>query len=56
MNVLSYIDAEISLTINMERKKKGHIQGNLNRRVPVLNPIVVEISLTKMCRERNKDI
>ena len=23
---------------NVERKKKGHIQGKINRRMPVLNP------------------
>ena len=37
MNFLSYIVAEISLAKNVERKKKGHIQGRINRRITVLN-------------------
>ena len=29
---------EISLTKNMERKKKGQTQGRTNRRMPICNP------------------
>ena len=41
MNFLSYVVAEISLTKNVERKKKGHIQERINRRMPpVLNTTI----------------
>ena len=40
MNFLSYTVVEISLTKYVERKKKGHIQGRMNRRMPVLNPTI----------------
>ena len=35
---LSYIVVEISLMKNVERKKKRHIQGRINRRMPVFYP------------------
>ena len=38
MNFLPYIVVKISLTKMW--KEKGHIQGRINRRMPVLNPIV----------------
>ena len=31
---------EISLTKNLERKKKGQTQGRTNRRVPMCNPTI----------------
>ena len=31
---------EISLTKNLERKKKGQTQGRTNRRVPICNPMI----------------
>ena len=41
INFLSYVVAEISLTKNIERKKKGHIQERINRRMPpVLNTTI----------------
>ena len=43
MNFLSYIVVEISLKENVERKKKGHIQGRINRRMPVLNPTMQQV-------------
>ena len=43
MNFLSYIVAEISLTKNVEKKKEEHIQGRINRRIPVLNPTMQHV-------------
>ena len=43
MDILSYIVAEISLTKNVERKKKGDIQGRINRRMSVLNPTMQQV-------------
>ena len=31
---------EISLTKNLERKKKGQTQGRTNRRMPIFNPMI----------------
>ena len=31
---------EISLTKNLERKKKAQIQGRTNRRMPIFNPTI----------------
>ena len=31
---------EISLTKNLERKKKGQTQGRTNRRMPICNPTI----------------
>ena len=31
---------EISLTKNLERKKKEQIQGRINRRMPICNPTI----------------
>ena len=31
---------EISLTKNLERKKKGKTQGRTNRRMPICNPTI----------------
>ena len=45
MNFLSNIVAEISLTKNMKRKIEGHIQGRINRRMPVLNPTMQQLSV-----------
>ena len=43
MNFISYIVAEISLTKNIERKKKGHILGTINRRMLVLDPTMQQV-------------
>ena len=43
MNFLPYIVVEISWTKNVERKKKGHIQGRINRRMPVLYPTMQQV-------------
>ena len=43
MSFLSYIVAEISLTTNVEKKKKGHIHGRINMRMPVLNPTTQQV-------------
>ena len=40
MNFLSYTVVEISLTKNMERKKKEQIQGRTNRRRLILDPTI----------------
>ena len=40
MNFLCYTFVEISLTKNMERKKKELIQGRTNRRRLILNPTI----------------
>ena len=37
MKFLSYTVVEISLTKNLERKKKGQTQGRTNRRRPICN-------------------
>ena len=42
---ISYIIVEISLMENVERKKKGHIQGRINRRMPVLNPAMQQVTV-----------
>ena len=38
MKFLSKMVMEISLTKNLERKKKGQTQGRTNRRMPICNP------------------
>ena len=38
LKVLSQMVVEISLTKNLERKKKELIQGRTNRRMPICNP------------------
>ena len=43
MNFLSYIVVEISLKKNVEKKKKEHMQGRINRRMPVLNPTMQQV-------------
>ena len=40
MKFLSLTVLEISLTKNLERKKKGQIQGRTNRRRPIFNPTI----------------
>ena len=40
MNFLCYTVVEISLTKNMERKKKEQIQGRTNRRRLIFNPTI----------------
>ena len=40
MNFLCYAVVEISLTKNIERKKKEQIQGRTNRRRLILNPMI----------------
>ena len=40
MKFLSYTVVEISLTKNLERKKKGQTQGRTNRRMPICNPTI----------------
>ena len=40
MKFLSYTVVEISLTTNLERKKKGQTQGRTNRRMPICNPTI----------------
>ena len=37
---LSLTVVEISLTKNLERKKKGQTQGRTNRRMPICNPTI----------------
>ena len=43
MNLLSDTVVEISLMKNVEIKNKGHIQGRINRRMPVLNPTMQQV-------------
>ena len=40
MKFLSYTVVEISLTKNLEKKKKGQTQGTANRRIPICNPTI----------------
>ena len=40
MKFLSEKVVEISLTKNLERKKKGQTQGRTNRRMPICNPTI----------------
>ena len=40
MKFLSKTVVEISLTKNLERKKKGQTQGRTNRRMPICNPTI----------------
>ena len=40
MKFLSYTVVEISLTKNLERKKKRQTQGRTNRRRPICNPTI----------------
>ena len=40
MNFLSYTVVDISLTKNIDRKKKEQIQGRTNRRRLILNPTI----------------
>ena len=40
MKFLSLTVVEISLTKNLERKKKGQTQGRTNRRMPICNPTI----------------
>ena len=40
MKFLSLTVVEISLTKNLERKKKGQTQGRTNRRIPICNPTI----------------
>ena len=48
--------AEISLTKNLEKKKKGQTKGRTNRRMFICNPTIqlVEISLTKNLERKKK--
>ena len=48
INFLCYTVVEISLTKNMERKKKEQIQGRINRRRPVLNPTIQSV-IVNLC-------
>ena len=36
---------EVSLTKNLERKKKEHIQGRTNRRRPIFNPTIQHVNV-----------
>ena len=49
MKFLLQMVVEISLTKNLERKKKGQTQGRTNRRVPICNPTIqlVVVDYTK---------
>ena len=38
LKLLSFMVVEISFTKNLERKKKGQIQGRTNRRMPICKP------------------
>ena len=59
MKFLSKTVVEISLTKNLERKKKGQTQGRTNRRMPICNPTIqlvvvdlytkYEVSIFKGC-------
>ena len=40
MKFLSLTVVEISLTKNLERKKKEQIKGRTNRRMPICNPTI----------------
>ena len=40
LKFLSLTVMEISLTKNLERKKKGQIQERTNRRMPICNPTI----------------
>ena len=40
MNILSLTVVEISLTKNLERKKKEQTKGKTNRRMPICNPTI----------------
>ena len=39
---------EISLTKNLERKKKGQTKGRTNRRMPICNP-TIQLVLVDLC-------
>ena len=51
MKFLSLTVMEISLTINLERKKKEQTKGRTNRRMPICNPTIqlVVVDLYTKC-------